>query len=467
MRTLPRRAAAAMAAAALAGLAACSTPPTPATPAQVTGGTEGRADTTTVGADWPTYHGDTARTGYLAKGPDPASPAVAWKAKLDGQVYASPLVVKGTVLAGTENGTLYALDAVTGTERWHTHLADPVRASSLPCGNIKPTVGITGTPVYDPASGQVFAAATTTGPKHVLFGVDLASGRIVSRRAADAPGSDPSTHLQRGALLLTGGTVYVPYGGNWGDCGQYQGRVVGLPTTGDGALQAYSVPTPREGGIWAPPGPSALPGGDLLVTTGNGEATSGTWDSSDSILRLSPQLRQKDGFAPTGWAQENSDDADLGSTGPALLPGGKRVLAAGKGGEIYLADVDKLGGVGGQLAKLDKCESYGGTAVTPGASGGAVAFIPCDDGVLQVVVGADDTLKRGWQDGDVSGSPIVVGTTVWAVQGPTLHGLDAATGRQRASVTVGDASHFATPAASGKALFVPTNSGVTAVTIAP
>jgi hypothetical protein len=150
-----------------------------------------------------------------------------------------------------------------------------------------------------------------------------------------------------------------------------------------------------------------------------------------------------------------------------LLPSGTRVLAAGKGGKVYLADVARLGGVGGQLGQLDGCESYGGAAVIPGPSGGAVAFLPCVDGVLQVIVGADDTLQRGWQAGEVNGSPIVVGSTVWAVQGGTLYGLDAATGTQRASIAVGDASRFATPAASGKALFVPTNSGVTAVTVAP
>ncbi|MCA1711341.1 MAG: hypothetical protein LC789_06765 [Actinobacteria bacterium] len=40
-------------------------------------------------------------------------------------------------------------------------------------------------------------------------------------------------------------------------------------------------------------------------------------------------------------------------------------------------------------------------------------------------------------------------------------------GRQRALLQVGDASRFATPAASGKPLFVPTLRGVTAVAVAP
>ena len=50
-----------------------------------------------------------------------------------------------------------------GPRGWRTHVADPVPAAALPCGNITPTVGITGTPAYDAATGQVFAVATTQG----------------------------------------------------------------------------------------------------------------------------------------------------------------------------------------------------------------------------------------------------------------------------------------------------------------
>ncbi len=393
-------------AALLLALAACAPPagPPAAAPPAAAVTTGSAAAALTLGAEWPTYHGDAARSGAVPDGPDPASPAVAWRVTLDGPVYASPLIARGLVVAATEGGSLYGLDAATGATVWRTHVADPVPAAALPCGDITPTVGITGTPAYDAATGQVFAVAITqgltaaertsatataeasasavptpggagaaataggtgaaggatpggppsatpgvTGVRHVLFGVDLLTGQIRTHRAVDAPGADPATHLQRGALLLSDGVVYIPYGGNFGDCGAYLGRVVGAPIT-PGPLLTFAVPTTREGGIWAPTGPVGLPGGDLLVTTGNGEAVSGAWDHSDSILRLSPTLQLRDGFAPAGWAQENSVDADLGSTGPVLLPGARRVLAAGKGGGVYLADVDHLGGVNGQLA---------------------------------------------------------------------------------------------------------------------
>ncbi|GLZ51878.1 PQQ-binding-like beta-propeller repeat protein [Actinomycetospora sp. NBRC 106378] len=420
------------------------------------------------GADWTTYHGDAARDGYVASGPDPSSPALAWQTPLDGKVYGSPVVVAGEVVAATEGGSVYGLDAVSGAVRWRTHLADPLPGSALPCGNIDP-IGITGSPAFDPATDQVFVATTEAGVRHELYAVDPANGAVRSRRDADVPGVDPATHLQRGALLVSRGTVYVPYGGNYGDCGQYRGSVVGLPTTGGGAATTFVVPTGREAGIWAASGPAGLPNGDVVVTTGNGEATSGDWDHSDSVLRLSSSLALVDGFAPVDWAQENSVDADLGSTGPVLLPGTHLAVAAGKGGGVFLVDLSGLGGVGGQKAALQGCESYGGGAAAPVQGGGAVAYLPCSSGLLQVRVGPDGALAAGWRaPAQVTGSPVVVGSTVWSLQQDgALIGLDAATGTQRATLSVGDATRFATPAVSGNALFLPTSRGVSAVRLAP
>jgi outer membrane protein assembly factor BamB len=377
-------------------------------------------------------------------------------------VYASPLVVGNFVVTATTGGTVYALDAATGAIRWRTHLADPVPGSALPCGNID-ELGVVGTPVYDRASGLIFAVNTQAGPSHMLYGLDARTGAIRLHRNVDPAGIDPATHLQRAALAVANSRVYIAYGGNYGDCGQYQGRVVAVPTSGSGAMLSFAVPTRREAGIWGPSGPAVTSAGEIVVTTGNGEATGGAWDHSDSVLRLSPTLQLLDGFAPTGWAQENSVDADLGSTGPLLLGDG-RALAAGKGGKVYLVDVQHLGGVGGQLASLEGCHSYGGMAAGPSTAAGTPVFVPCASGVQQIVVG-ERTLRRGWQaPGRIAGSPVATGSTVWSIeQAGTLDALDAATGKLRASVEVGATTRFATPALVGERLYVPTLQGVTAV----
>ena len=267
-------------------LAACAAPaaPPPSSPPAAPVTTGSAAAALTLGAEWPTYHGDVARSGAVANGPDPASPAVAWRATLDGAVYASPLIARGLVVAATEGGTLYGLDAATGATVWRTHLADPVPAGDLPCGNITPTVGITGTPAYDAATGQVFAVATTQGltaaetatrrrprrppsrrprprtapdrgggrVRHVLFGVDLLTGQIRTHRAVDARAPIPPPTCSAGRCWSPTASSTSPYGGNFGDCGAYIGRVVGAPITRRPAGSSSPSPPPREGGIWAP-----------------------------------------------------------------------------------------------------------------------------------------------------------------------------------------------------------------------
>jgi len=103
------------------------------------------ASPATPGAEWPTYHRDNARSGYLPDMPDPQQLTVAWNTSLDGAVYAEPLVVGGHILVATENNSLYSLNADTGQVEWQTKMGNPATRSELPCGNIDP-LGITGTP---------------------------------------------------------------------------------------------------------------------------------------------------------------------------------------------------------------------------------------------------------------------------------------------------------------------------------
>lgn len=410
------------------------------------------------GTDWTTYHRDNARTGYIPSLPDPQSLAVAWNTRLDGAVYAEPLVVGGHVLVATEGDTVYSLNGETGAVEWRTNLGAPVPRSALPCGNINP-LGITGTPVYDPAGGLVFVVAEVTGPAHILAGLDAKTGEVRVRRTVDPQGMTAVAQQQRAALTLSQGMVYVAFGGLFGDCGNYHGWVVGSKTDGSGALVDYKVPTEREGGIWAPPGPVLDSAGRLFVSVGNGSETLGDWDRSDSVLRLSAALKLEDGFAPDRWRQDNLTDADLGSLGPVLLPDGL-VLIAGKSGIGYLLRADRLGGVGGQLVSQPICHAYGGAAVV-----GATAFVPCNEGVQQVTIGPGPTLTLGWLAKQVPGSPVVGGKTLYTLdRNGTLHAIDIGNGQTRASVNVGATTRFATPTLSGNRVFVGTTTGVTAVT---
>jgi outer membrane protein assembly factor BamB len=400
--------------------------------------------------EWLTYHHDPFRTAF-----DPYKPASYsfssihenWTSSpLDGAVYAEPLVARSMVFVATENNTIYSLDADTGKVIWRTNLGSPVPLSDLPCGDIDPT-GITGTPVIDIRTQTIFAVAfLSDSHRHELFALDIGTGKIRFETAVDPPSSDPMVEQQRGALALsyyndnssgngTGGArtggeggiiVYVPFGGLYGDCGQYHGWMVGAPisyTSLEGSnnnnisnssassigietrgseeskkqlpLLSFQVPTYREGGIWAPSGPAIDHNGNILVSTGNSEPSM-NFDFGNSVIKLSPDLGKViDWFAPSNWAQLNTFDTDVGSVGPTVLDDnndvsddGKNhnnytttsvVFQIGKEGIGYLLRGDKLGGINGQIFSAHVCDqgAYGGTGYAA-----PYLYVPCRDGLV-------------------------------------------------------------------------------------
>jgi outer membrane protein assembly factor BamB len=387
----------------------------------------------------------------------------AWTAGLDGAVYGQPIVVGGLVVAATEADTVYGLDRTTGDVRWTSRLGTPVRVRDLPCGDVDP-LGITGTPAYDVSTGSVFVVAETTGGRHTLVALDLMTGQERWRRSLDVTSRDRVTEQQRGALAVANGRVYVPFGGLYGDCGDYVGYVTATPVDGRGATTSYVVPTRREGGIWAASGVAVDADGGVWVAVGNGASTGGTYDGSDSVLRLAPDLSGRlDFFAPTSWGSQNARDRDLGSTGPVLLDR-DRVLVSGKDAEVYLLDARHLGGVGGQLATLTGCAGYGGIAWDVSAQ---AAFVPCTDGLLRVGVGAT-TVHRDWKaPAHIAGSPVIGDGVVWSVDasGGRLYALDEETGTVVTEADVGTTSRFASPVLTYGIVLVPTLTGVTALTV--
>jgi outer membrane protein assembly factor BamB len=436
----------------LAGCTSAQGGPTP----QPTFARPATAPQPVTAADWPTYHHDNARTGVASGAAPLGSLSQAWSAHLDGAVYGQPLVLGDKIIAVTENDTVYALASADGRVLWSQHLGTPQPQSDLPCGDIDP-LGITSTPAYDPATGLVFTLAETSGGAHLLAGLDVATGAVALSRPAEPPLGDHTVHQQRAALTVLGGWVYIAYGGLYGDCGNYVGSVVAAPTTGLGVLRTYAVPTPREGGIWAPGG-AAVKDGKLLYAVGNGESTS-DYDHSDSVLALTPELTLADSFSPAEWADDNDNDQDLGSMGPTVV--GDHVFTDGKRGVGYVLDAQHLGGIGGQLSQQQICNAYGGSAVD-----GTRIYLPCLDGTRAVDLDGAGRATVAWKTPvHANGSPTVSGGAVWTVDvgAGTLYALDPATGAVRAELPVGPLPHFASPTLAGSRVYLGTMSGVVAV----
>lgn len=407
-----------------------------------------------LAANWPTYHANLARTGVDATSPGVSGFHRTWTHQFDGQVYAEPLAVGSRVYVATENNTVYALNAGNGHVAWKRHLGTPVQGSTLPCGNIEPVTGITGTPAI--SGDTLYVTTFLSGYRHVLFGLRLRGGKVRLKRNIDAPGSDPRVHQQRSALSVANGRVYVPFGGLAGDCGDYHGRVVSVKAHGKAKKRTFTVGVHREGAIWAPSGAAIDDSGSLFVATGNGDATSG-FDYGNSVIRLSPKLKQTDFYRASNSAELNQGDTDLGSVGPTLL-GGNRMFVIGKEGLGLIISTSHLGGTGGQLFSQDVCGgAFGGLAYQA-----PLVYVPCTGGLYALRVNGN-SFSTAWHAGASAGPPIVAGGVVWTIDdGATLHGYAADTGSPVASVDLGSVTHFPTPAAGGGRLFAPADNQVVA-----
>jgi outer membrane protein assembly factor BamB len=424
------------------------------------------------------YHGDPAGTGIAGPVSSIDTKAPVWTSPaLDGQIYGEPLVYAGRVYVATENDTVYALSAATGAVAWSEHLARPVPSGSLPCGDIAPTVGITGTPVIDPSRSEIFVVADELAggsPAHWLVGLDTASGRIEMARDVDPPGADPAALLQRTGLTLDAGQVVFGMGGNFGDCASYRGRMVAVPETGQ-APRYFTVDAAAgesQGAVWMGGAAPVVDGsGDIWVSTGNGSVYSyqHVYDDSDSVLELSSSLRLLQYFAPSTWATNNSRDLDM-STAPALLPDGQVVLA-GKSRIVYLLDGTNLDGIGHPQATLGASgSSITGSACSDDIDGGVAVvgmtvYLPCLAGIIAVrATGSPPALRLLWSSGTGGGPPIVAAGLIWTIgQNGTLYGLDPATGTIRQQATIGmPANHFPTPSVADDLLLAPSADHVVA-----
>jgi hypothetical protein len=452
-----------------------------------------------------TYHGDAARSGNFVV------PALTWEkarsvhldrgfdARVSGHLYAQPLTWRASaasavLLTASEDDIVQAFDAESGKELWRRAVGTPVPRSALPCGNIAP-LGITGTPVIDPSRDAIYfdaAVQEANGPRHRIFALSLKDGAIQPGWPVDVADAlrtigrsfDPRVHNQRGALTILDGVLYVPFGGHFGDCGDYHGWVVGVSLRDPGNVASWETRA-RGGGIWAPGG-LAVVGRELFFATGNTFGAT-SWSDGEAVWRVAPDLHRvddkRDFFAPSDWRTLDQNDADLGGTNPLPLdvpaPGGSRglMLALGKDRKAYVLDRNNLGGIGGQVAVATVSQQpiHTAPAAYPAGDGMFVALqasgTQCPNGgdsgltVLRVKSGSPPSMTTAWC-GAVrgGGSPMVTTTDghsdpiVWMLgaEGDNrLHGFKGDTGEALfASDPMSGLRHFQTLIATQDRLYV-------------
>lgn len=449
-----------------------------------------------AGPQWTTYHRDAARSGVDPESTAALRPSRLWETQeLDGAVWGEPLVYGPYVYVATEDDTIYAIDAETGGVVWEDHVGTPVPSGELPCGDIEPVVGITSTPVIDPATNTIYAVEDTwdganqSSIRHELVALDTQTGapRANFPVAVDPKypaGGSARNQLQRAALALDGNEIVVGYGGNDGDCETYWGWLVAAPKSGIGANLQFQVDGEGShdgGAIWgAGNGPAVDSAGRIYTATGNGNSGE-AFDYSESVLEFEPDLKLIEFWAPREWAQLDKEDQDLGSSGPILLPD-ELVFEIGKPGEGVLLRRGLFGRIGGEpVDTVQVCGSWGGGIYVPAGPEGGTLYVSCLSGGLHAVavreLGSKPTMNilPGWTPPEAAiGPPIYAGGLVWATRwsetaqegGGVLYGINPISGQVEFEENEGGFTHFATPSAGAGRLFVANGTHVTALRIA-
>jgi polyvinyl alcohol dehydrogenase (cytochrome) len=279
--------------------------------------------------------------------------------------WAQPTVAGGRLFVGSQNGTVYSLDAATGCVVWTFAAQGGVRASV----SIGPSSG----------SGRARAyAAYFADQKGFAYAVNAATGRLLWRRKVD---EHPLVRLT-GSPALFNGRLYVPTSSYEESgkpagyaCCTFRGSVVALDArTGDVVWKAYTIPEsptllrayadgtedwgPAGGAIWSAPTIDAKRGA-LYVGVGN-TYSGPPQPTTDAVLafdlttgkmrwvrQMAPGPTDVFGCTPgeVNCGDRPGPDFDIGAS-PALAKrsDGRDLIVVGqKSGVAYALDPDKQG----------------------------------------------------------------------------------------------------------------------------
>jgi Putative Ig domain len=356
-----------------------------------------------------TYHNDLNRDGanvqeyaLTATSVKAATFGKLFSCVVDGAVYAQPLWVANlstggmqhnAVFVATQHDSLYAFDADANpcVTLWHVSLIDTAHGGTAGetsvaanlvgggSGDVAPEVGVTGTPVIDPANRILYVVSKSVDSAQSNFSqrlhaIDLTNGAEKTGSPVLIAGTYPGTgdggssvtfnarqQHQRAGLALVNGVVYVAWSSHE-DAAPYYGWIIGYSYNGSTFSRSSVLnvtPNVGYGGIWMGGGaPAADSSGNLYLLTGNGtfDVTGGSApnnDYGDSMLQLTGALTVSQYFTPSDQQADDSSDNDFGSGGAAVLadlpntsPVTHLVVGGGKDGSLYVLNRDVMGGSG-------------------------------------------------------------------------------------------------------------------------
>jgi chitodextrinase len=313
---------------------------------------------------------------------------------VDGSVYAQPLWVANVVIGGgthnivivaTQHDSVYVFDADNGngtscTQYWKASMllstygagsgATPVPASDTgETGDILSEIGITSTPVIDPATNLLYVVSKTKeGGQYfqrlhrlnLVTGAETSGSPVVLAASVSGSGDGSSggtlpyialRQNQRPGLALLNGSVYMASGSH-GDNQPWHGWVLGydaaaLTLTG----KFCSTPNTNGGGIWMSGSAPTIDSNNFMYVIASNGTYNGTTEFGDTFLKLSTTggLSLADWFTPDDQVTLNADNGDLGAGGAITLldsvsgPHPHLLIGGGKEGVLYLLNRDNMG----------------------------------------------------------------------------------------------------------------------------
>jgi hypothetical protein len=433
---------------------------------------------------------------------------------VDGQIYAQPLYMPNVPINGgathnvvfvaTENNTVYAFDAdgLSPSALWSRSLGKPHPVSGSSTGTpIYPSVGITGTPVIDPATNTMYVLAVTTSG-YQLNALDVTSGQPRTGSPATLTASVNGTGLgssngvlsfphgcyQRPGLALTSGNVYIGFS----FC--HQGWLFAYDAS---TLQRKAVfcatPNGKGGGIWMGGGAPAVDsdGYIYVITSDNDGDPESIYE--DAFMKFNPDLTVADYFQTSIDPTLIKNDADQGSGGVMILPDNSstgaphQLIGGGKDGYMIVLNRDNLGKEHASDLAIQEIKTgvgkYSNIFSSPAFWNGTVYYHPENDtlhlfnynsgtGLLATSPAKSGSAVYGWHgatpsisaNGNSDGIVWEIEQTAWKTGGPAvLHAYDAlsATELYNSSQagkrdTAGPAVRFTVPTVADGKVFVGT-----------
>jgi outer membrane protein assembly factor BamB len=401
---------------------------------------------------WTSYAGENQlQNSTWSRSLTPASAKTlepAWKASLDGRIYASPLAFtvggRRFLFVATEGGSVYALDAADGKIVWQTYVGTVATPS---CG----TWGVTSTGAIS-RTGRVLYVIGATGALHALAldtGLDVAG---YPKQLVD----HPDYEYVWGGLRIAAGRLYVPVA-SYCDVGAPdgffpEGGLISIPLAGPDSPDEWdAVPgTQNLGGVWVWGGVSVDPDtGTIFTAVGNSHEWSDECGCyvddagyGNHVVALTPDLSSVVASQDPGI--DSTGDYDFGAAPVLFQPTGCPPLAAAnnKNGTLYIWDRTQL--ARGPIAAIpvgdgvsafvgtpawsdDRQTLYEAQAVLFGAKG------RLGNGIRAFRVQAGCRFVQAWANplGDgTQPTPLIVGDVVFAGGGTPggFYALSAATG---------------------------------------